>query len=385
MRQILQELRDFFRKGDMLLLLLCVVTTAFGCLVISSTTQTMGSARYIIIQILVALVGVLVYAVVSSIDADFISENRTLLLIFNTVLLLMLLPFGKTIQGNRSWISLPFLPFDIQVAEVCKILYILIMASVMNSHQNRLSSLRSVTHMAFHFLLAGGLNFVLSRDLGVTLIYVAIFLGMTFAGGVSIWWFLGAIGVVALAFPLAWQFFFSEYQRLRIAVLFNPALDASGTGVRHQTVRALRSLTGGGMTGQGLYEGTRTQTRNALFAQHTDFVFCAVGEELGFLGCLLILVLLAAIVIRVIWVGLRSPDYMRRLICFGVASALIFQIFSNIGMCLGVTPVIGLTLPFISYGGSSLLTMYVMMGLVSGVFARPAPASHERYIRPPLE
>ena len=147
---------------------------------------------------------------------------------------------------------------------------------------------------------------------------------------------------------------------------------------------SLRSLTGGGMLGQGLFNGHRTQNGD-LNAQHTDFIFSAIGEELGYLGCILALVLLVAIIARCIWVGNRSQDYMRRLICFGAASALSFQVISNVGMCIGVTPVIGLTLPFISYGGSSIVSLYAMLGLVSGVYARPSAISHERYIRPPMK
>ena len=176
-----------------------------------------------------------------------------------------------------------------------------------------------------------------------------------------------------------------NYMKLRIAVLFDPSLDPLGTGPMYHTVRAMRSLTGGGLTGQGLFQGHRTQTQGALFAQHTDYIFAAIGEELGFVGCALVLILLCAIVARCIWVGLQSQDLLRRLICFGAASALIFQIIVNVGMCIGVMPVIGLTLPFISYGGSSIITLYAMLGLVSGVYARPAPASHERYIQPPRE
>ncbi|MEF2837808.1 MAG: FtsW/RodA/SpoVE family cell cycle protein, partial [Oscillospiraceae bacterium] len=116
---------------------------------------------------------------------------------------------------------------------------------------------------------------------------------------------------------------------------------------------------------------------------HTDYIFAAIGEELGFVGCALVTLALLAIVVRVIWVGTRSPDYMRRLVCFGAASALIFQIISNIGMCIGITPVIGLTLPFVSYGGSSIVTLYTMLGLVSGVYARPSTTSQERYVQPP--
>ena len=137
------------------------------------------------------------------------------------------------------------------------------------------------------------------------------------------------------------------------------------------------------MFGQGWFNGNRTQG-GQLFAQHTEYIFASIGEELGYVGCVLVLALLAAIIARCIWVGIRSQDYSRRLICFGSAAALIFQTLINIGMCTGIGPVIGLTLPFISYGATSIVSLYAMLGLVSGVYARPAPTSHERYIRPPI-
>jgi rod shape determining protein RodA len=173
-----------------------------------------------------------------------------------------------------------------------------------------------------------------------------------------------------------------DYQKLRIQALFDPSIDPNGIGVRYDIVRILRSLTGGGMTGQGLFQGNRTQ-QGALHSQHTDYIFSVIGEELGYIGCILTILLLALIVFRCIWVGRRSPDPMRRYICFGAAAALSFQVLSNIGMCIGLTPVIGLTLPFISYGGSSIVTLYAMLGLVSGVYARPTSISHERYVRAP--
>ena len=114
-----------------------------------------------------------------------------------------------------------------------------------------------------------------------------------------------------------------------------------------------------------------------------DMIFAILCEELGFVGCLLVLLLLFAIIARCIWVGKQSNDSMRRLVCYGAASALIFQVIINVGMCIGVMPVIGITLPLISYGGSSIVTIYMMLGLVSGVHARPSPRSHERYIQPP--
>jgi len=175
----------------------------------------------------------------------------------------------------------------------------------------------------------------------------------------------------------------SEKQQNRFLILFDSTIDPSGTEERYHLVRSLKSLTGGGMLGQGLFNGNRTQA-GLLPSQHTDFIFSAIGEEMGYAGCVLVLVMLFAVVARCIWVGCRSQDYKRRLVCFGAASALVFQICVNVGMCMGVMPVIGLTLPLISYGGSSLVTIYAMLGLVSGVYARPAPRSYERYIRPPM-
>lgn len=387
MRRYLQRFAEAFRKGDLILLLLCVVTTAFGCLMIASTTNASdnGPWRFVIIQIIAAAAGIFAYVVISSIDAETFSEHRTTLVLFNTVLLLLIIPFGTDNgSGNKSWLNFPFLPFDIQPAEVCKITYVLIMASVMASHQNKLSAVPSVMHMALHLILLMGLNMLVSRDLGVSLIFVFIFVGMAFSGGVSLIWFAIAGGALVVLGPIVYNNFLDPYQQERIAVLFDPSVDPLGTGPLYHSVRAMRSLTGGGLTGQGLFQGNRTQTYGALFAQHTDYIFAAIGEELGFIGCGVVLLLMALIIGRCIWVGVRSQDPLRRLICFGAASALIFQVIINIGMCLGVMPVIGLTLPFISYGGSSIISLYALLGLVSGVYARPTAPSHERYIRPPM-
>ena len=385
MGHYLNQVRESLRKGDLILLLMCLIVTTFGCLMISSATQVYGSgARYVIIQISAALIGVFVFAIISSVDAEFFSEHRTVLVLFNMFLLALLIPFGTDNgTGNKSWLNIPLMPVDIQPAEICKITYVLIMASVMNANQNRLSSIPSVIQMVFHLGLLVGVNMILSRDAGVSLIFVFIFIGMAFAGGVSMLWFLIAGGALAVALPFIYEYIMGDYQRLRIQVLFDPSLDPLGTGARYHTMRSLRSLTGGGVTGQGLFQGNRTNTFGALYAQHTDYIFSAIGEELGYVGCFLVIAALVCIIARCIWVGNRSQDYMRRLICYGVASAVIFQIIVNVGMCIGVMPVIGLTLPFISYGGSSLVSLYAMMGLVSGVYARPTATSHERYIRPP--
>ena len=387
MRNILYRLRqrisESIRKGDWVLLLLCVITSVFGILIVASATNYIDSYRYVVMQIVGTALGILLYWLVSSVDVEFLMERRIALMLFNLVFLALLIPFGETIGGNRSWVNLPILPFNIQVAEVCKITYILIMASVMTARKERISAPRSVLHMCFHLGLLFVANMVLSKDMGVSLIFVFIFIVMAFTGGVSYWWFLGGAALIAVGFPILWPML-DDYQQLRIKVLFDPSLDAAGTGVTWQSNLALRTLTGGGMTGQGLFNGHRTQ--NAPFTgQHTDWILAVVGEELGYVGCMAVLLLIGLIIARCVWVGVHSQDYTRRLICFGASAALIFQTLINIGMCTGVGPVIGLTLPLISYGATSIVSLYAMLGLVSGVHARPAPTSHELYIRAPLK
>lgn len=385
MHQFIEEFKDFTKKGDWVLLILCLVTAGAGCIIIASATNAEkfgdNNIKYIIIQLAAVMIGVFAYAFVSSIDVDFISEHRTALVAFNIILLLLLIPFGTDNNtGNRSWLDFKILPVMIQPAEICKITYILIMASVMASHQNDISSVPAVMHMVLHLGILVGLNMVLSGDAGVSLIFVFIFIGMAFAGGVSLWWFLLAFGVIAVAVPFAWPLL-GTYQQERIMVLIDPTFDAQGIGARYHSKINLLSLTGGGLTGQGLFNGNRTQGGN-LFAQHTDYIFSSIGEELGFFGCLAIMLLELLIIARCIQVGSRCPDYMRRLVAYGAASSMMFQLMINVGMCIGVMPVIGLTLPLVSYGGSSVVTIFAMLGLVSGSYARPQAMSHERYIQP---
>ena len=383
MRRYFEELKDFLKKGDMFLLILCVCVAGFGVICIASATsaEKFGSnIKYLIIQVVSVGLGVTMYALVSSIDLDYLSEHRGIMVAFNVFLLLMLIsPLGTDNNtGNRSWINTGIVM--VQPAEICKITYIIINASVMAAHQNRISHPVSIIHMGLHLVLLVGLNLALSSDMGVSLIFVFIFIGMAFAGGVSLWWFALAIGSIAAAFPILWQFL-GQYQRNRILILFDPTIDPQGINERYHSKINLQSLTGGGLTGQGLFNGNRTQGGN-LFAQHTDYIFSSMGEELGFIGCVVIMLLELAIIARCIYVGVRCQDYMRRLVCYGAASALMFQLMINVGMCIGVMPVIGLTLPLISYGGSSVVTIFAMLGLVSGAYARPSSLSHERYVQP---
>lgn len=384
MRKIAGYLKSFMKRGDLLLLFLCVITTVFGIVVISSATNYLNSNRFVIVQTGALLLGVLIYFVVTLIDVEIFAEQRLLLVIFNTVFIAMLLIWGvEGTTGNKSWLHFSFLPFNIQPAEFCKITFIIILAKTMSIYRNNISSLRSVSRLAFHTLYIFALILAVSSDAGVALIFIFIFIVMAFLGGVRGWWFVGGLGALAVAAPIGWKYLIQDYQKDRILMIFDSSIDPEGLGVRYQTARSLDTLSGGGITGQGLFHGAQTQAGN-LPAQHTDFIFSTIGEELGLLGCIAVLLLLLAIIARCVYVGVKSRSYMNRMICFGIAAMMVFQVCLNVGMCIGVSPVIGLTLPFISYGGSSVVTMFTAMGVISGIKYRPAADTSVRYISPYL-
>ena len=252
----------------------------------------------------------------------------------------------------------------------------------MSFKQNKLSSPWTVAQLAGITLLFAGAIMYFSWDDGIALNYILIFVIMAFTGGVGGGWFIAALGTLLVLSPIVFSKL-DTYQQERILVLFDPTIDPMATGIRWQMNRSLRMLKNGGMAGQGLFNGSMVQS-GSLSAQHTDFIFSSTGEELGMIGCLLILLILCAIILRCVQVGIKSENYMNRLICLGIAGLLTSQTAVNVGMCLGVFPVVGLTLPFISYGGSSIVTMFAAMGIVSGIYMRPAPDASARYIRPKM-
>lgn len=371
MREIFRTIRDFCKKADMILLALCVAASVFGIVAISSATNFLGGGRYVRTQIIALVLGVICYILLTLIDVDIIAERRELLLLFCTVFIALLFKWGDTQQGNRSWLNFSFLPFSIQPAELCKIPFILILAKIMSVKQNKLSAPTTILQIGGVTIFLFVLIIAASEDLGVALQYIFIFVIMAFVGGVNFVWFLGALGALAAAAPTIWTHL-SDDRRNRILVLFDASIDPDAQNERYQVNRSIRALQNGGIRGQGLYNGTMVQS-SSLPMQRNDFIFSAIGEELGMLGCLAVLLLLSAVIIRIIHVGIKSGNYMNRLICVGIAGMMASQILINVGVCLGLVPVIGLTLPFFSYGGSSIVTLFLAMGMVSGIHKRTAP------------
>lgn len=380
MKTLLRFARSFVEKGDMLLLFLCVLSSGIGIVFIASATNYAGYMPYIRVQIVALILGLGLYVLFTFLDIDIIAERRDLLFIFNLLFISLLFKWGVSDNtGNRSWLAFSWLPVSIQPAEVCKLTFIIIMARMMSASGDRLSRPLSVGKLALHLLITTGLIVVASEDAGSALVYVFLFIVMAYAGGVRLGWFALGAGALAAAAPFLWTKLLREDQKNRILVLFDPSIDPSAQVERWHMERSLSYLQSGGLTGDGLFRGDHTQA-GQMPAQHTDFIFSVVGEELGLLGCIVVLLLLLAIVIRIIYIGVKSQSYMNRLICVGIAAILLFQIIIVVGMCIGVMPVIGLTLPFISYGGSSLVTMFAAMGIVSGIKFRPAPSANARYV-----
>lgn len=371
---------NIFHKGDMVLLVLCVVATIFGVVMISAVMGEESGTRNMVIQIATLVAGIILYLFFTAFDIEILSGQRLLLFVFNFAFIGLLLIFGiEGDSGNRSWLQLPFLPFNIQPAEVCKITYVIVLAKTMSINQTRLESPVVFLKLLLHALSITGFNLIISGDMGVSLIYVFIYISMIFLGGVKFRWILILFIVTALISPIIWKYVLDGYMRERIQAIVDPSIDPTGWGVRWQATMNEKALQNGGLTGLGLFNGKISDS--SLPAKHTDSIFSAVGEQLGFFGCVGLLALLIAIVVRVFYIAMKTEDYTNHLICIGIGSMFLFQIIINIGVCLGMVPVIGLALPFISYGGSSILTSFMAMGIVSGIKMRPAPSVSTRYIR----
>ncbi len=374
MKLKLSDVRSFLKRADMLLFFLCLAASVMGLVAISSATRSMG-ASYIYVQTFALIIGIVLYFLFTLIDVDIFADQWPLLLVAEVVLILLLAVVGSEDDtGNRAWLR--FFGIGIQPAEVVKVIYIVLTAKHLTylKEYRSLSSPLSVFQLVAHLGFLFALYMVISGDLGNALVFFFIFLVMVFAAGVKLYWFLFGAAALALAVPLAWNFVFSNNQKERILAPYLPdAIDPTGYGINWEPTRAKLALSSGRMWGTGLYQGTQT-AGNGLRSKHADYIFACIGEEMGMVGCIVVILLLMAIIIRCVHVGLHCQSTFGMLVCMGMAGMIFFQLANSVGMCTGLTPVIGLTLPFFSYGGSSLFTMFAAMGIVSGIRYRPKPS-----------
>lgn len=367
-------LSDFFQQADLVLLGLCCTSTLYGIVLIFSATRYMDSNKNVIVQLAAMIIGICVYVFVSMVDLDGLLRKWKWIVLFNIGFILLLrTPFGVERDGNRAWLKFPGIPVNIGPAEVVKITFVLLLAwqlAYLKEEKWDLKSFRSAASVAGHALGMCGLYFVVSGDMGNDLVFFFIFVCMAFVAGFSIRWFVllfaGAGGGVFLAYKLN---LIPTYMLKRFYILFHH--DFEPTGIGWQQTRSLMTIGGGGVFGQGYLNGTQTQAgAGSLPARWTDFIFSVCAEELGMVGCLAILALLVAVILRVLIVAKNAQNSYYCYVCVGMAAMLIFQTVINVGMCLFVMPTIGITLPFFSYGGSSVVTLYMAMGVVSAIKKR---------------
>ena len=374
MKKLSPYIKDFAKRADMTLLILCLISSVFGIIIIASASASLGSARYLIVQIASLLIGLGLFVLFTVVDIDIIADKWAVLIVFEAVLVLLLLtPLGYADNtGNRAWLRFGFV--GVQPAEVIKIPFIIVLAKQINYLKNykSLNSAVSVGQLLLHCGLTIGLIVVVSKDMGSALVFLFIFIAMLFAAGLRFYWFIIGLAGTAAVTPFIWTHVLNERYRQRILSPYDLTIDPQGFDIRWQANQSKIALASGQLTGTGLFNGRQTQT-GALPEKQTDFIFSVIGEELGMIACIAVIVLLLAIIFRCIYVGVKSHNTMSLLTCIGVSAWLVFQTFENIGMCIGIAPVIGITLPFFSYGGSSLFSIFAAMGVVSGIKYRPKP------------
>ena len=379
---MLRRIRDLFsdvaRQADLVLLALCGVTSLFGIVMIHSATHYMHTERLVLVQSASLVIGVVLYLLVSQIDLnELVKYWKWIFLLGFGFILLLATPLGiEGGTGNRAWLEFPFLPVKVQPAEIVKVTFIIVLAKQLawlKEHRD-LKSVGSMAMLALHFGVLFLTYYKISADMGSALVFLFIFASMCFVAGVALRWFFIGGGTAALLFYAMWDLnLMNTYMKNRFIILFDHSYDPLDTG--WQQTRSLLALGGGKIFGQGYLRGVQSQSEMAasLPNRHTDFIFSVIGEELGMVGCVLALAILAAIILRCIYVGRNANNKLDAYICVGVVGMLMFQVLANVGMCLFVMPVIGLTLPFFSYGGTSIVITFAIMGLVSGAHSRSRP------------
>jgi rod shape determining protein RodA len=357
------------KKVDMILFFSTAFLSLFSIVTIFGAVENFGRSK-LVMQLAMSILGIFMIFLIANIDYKFFVDRLYIFMFCASVgLLLITLILGTSgvnmNTANKSWLQLwPGGPM-IQPSEFVKITFICSFSKHISLVKDKINKLTTVLLLALHAGLVTGL-ILISGDLGVSLVYFGIILVMLFCSGLSLWYFLAIALFLIAAFPFAWDLL-ATYQQERIIYGFRPELDPLGYGL--QPLMSREAIARGGFIGEGLFGGEVYET---LAASHTDFIFATVCEKFGFLGGALVIIALSVVAIRIIVIGLECSESVGRLICAGASAIIILQTLENIGMCLALIPVVGITLPFMSAGGSSMLATYIVIGLVHSV------RSHEK-------
>jgi rod shape determining protein RodA len=352
------------RDLDWPLILLTIILCSLGVLQIYSATHDTIWKDAWWKQLIWISIGLLAMWFVSSIDYHSLLGQVPLFYLGTLGMLIVTLLFGARVFGARRWIPLPG-GFHLQVSEFGKLVIILLVARFLTEVKTERLELRDLMKL----LGLVGLPMVLvikQPDLGTSLTYVPIVvIGVFFAG---LRWQYVVVGVLiaALVLPLGWVFL-KDYQRARLVTFVDPAQDPRGSG--YQVIQSKIAVGSGGMWGKGVTRGSQTQLR-FLPVPHTDFIFSAFAEEHGFVGVVVVLGLYFLLLMQIVQNAQAAPDRAGMYICIGVCALLLFHLLVNVGMVVGRMPVTGIPLPFLSSGGSGMISVFIMLGLVNNVRLR---------------
>lgn len=364
MKTLALYVKKYLLETDWLLMALAVVASLVGLVFILSATRSYSNTtRLVLVQSAGIVIGLVGMIVISRLDFEHLCELSKLIFAGGVLLLVLVLFFGTgESTGNVSWIRVGGI--GLQPSELVKLCFCITFAAHLQNVRHK------INHPATLLLLGAHAGIIIllvqmQGDTGSALVFLFMAAVMLFCARLSIWYFVGTGILSVLSLPLIWNVFLKDYQKKRILVVLYPELDPVKFG--YQAIQCTTAIGSGQIWGQGLFKGTLTQYE-LIPAKHTDCIFAVIGEEGGFVACLLVICLLLAIILRCFYVAYTAKSVSGSLLCAGVGAMLLFQAAENIGMCLGVLPVIGITLPFFSYGGSSIVSVFWALGLVKCVY-----------------
>ena len=369
MKKYFSLTKRFISETDKLLLMLIAAASVFGVMMVHSATRwRLGEGETIhrdaIVMIIAAVAGIVITLIISAIDYELIMKVWPIIGAFCVGLMVITLVFGVAPEerpDSKCWLQFGSIYF--QSSELVKIGYVITYSMHLELCKDNINSFKSILLLGIHAVIPIGLV-VLTGDMGSALVFIFMTIAMLFFAGLHLGFF-GAGGILGIAAsPLIWMYVFDEYQRTRFLALFRPE-DFSDES--YQQRLGLNALGSGGFFGQGYLKGTYTQA-GLVPERENDFILTAIGEETGFLGCLIALLLLFFICYKMIKTGKEARDFSAQLACYGIASIIAAQVAINAGMVLMVLPVIGITFPFFSAGGTSTLCLYIGIGLVFSIY-----------------
>ncbi|MDE3077273.1 MAG: rod shape-determining protein RodA [Chloroflexota bacterium] len=359
---------SMWRHFDYMLTATAMLLIAYGLLMVYSATladQRPGLPFFSTFaghQAIFAMLGILLLLVAARIDFKFVQTLGYPIYALNLLLLMAVAVIGVRSHGAQRWIDFAF--FRFQPSELAKLLVIVTLAKFFADHSDRMHQFRYLL-LSLALIAIPAALVVVQPDLGTALVLGAVWLGMVVMAGARLVHLGVLFGGAGLLAPVMWQLM-QPYQRSRLTIFLNPEADPSGEG--YNMIQSRISIGSGGWLGQGFAQGTQSQL-DFLKVQHTDFIFAVLGEELGFLGSMALFLLFIILLFRVIRGAAVANDAFGRTVAAGIASMLLFQIFVNVGMNVGIMPVTGIPLPLISYGSSSLLATMLALGLLQSVIA----------------